>query len=103
LTSGTSGKHHPQGKGTMTDQVANGKGEVSKLYERFGEFMKAKKDEREDLFTGKEIAILENLGKQSRLVEIDFQNKWKVLSRSHMEAEEDQAKGKFWFIEELYK
>ena len=58
--------------------------------------MKAKKDEREDLFTGKEIAILENLGKQSRLVEIDFQNKWKVLSRSRMEAEEDQAKGKFW-------
>ena len=79
----------------MTDQGANDEGEVGKLYERFGELWKAKTDEREDLFTANEIVILENLGKQSQLVQIDFQNKWKVLSRSRTEAEEDQAKGKF--------
>ena len=84
----------------MTDQGANDEGEIGKLYERFGEFWKVKTDEREDLFTANEIVILENLGKQSQLVQIDFQNKWKVLSRSRTEAEEDQAKGKFWFIEE---
>ena len=48
----------------------------------------------------KEIRILENSGKQSKLVQIDFRNKWKVLARSRTEAEEELAEGKFWCIEE---